>query len=68
MSCFIGPYQISKRVGEVAYIVILPPSLSNHYSVFHASQIRNYVPDPYHVIQMDDVELRENLTVEASSL
>jgi hypothetical protein len=27
--CFIGPYQITKKVGEVAYQVALPPSLSN---------------------------------------
>ncbi|XP_073219904.1 uncharacterized protein [Cicer arietinum] len=37
---FIGPYQILKRVGNVAYQIALPPSLSNHHSVFHVSQLR----------------------------
>ena len=61
---FIGPYQILERVGKVAYRVALPPHLSNLHNVFHVSQLRKYVPDPSHVIQMDDVEVRENLTVE----
>ena len=34
---FIGPYQISERVGEVAYLIALPPSLSNLHDVFHVS-------------------------------
>ena len=65
---FIGPYQITKRVGEVAYQVALPPSLSNLHSVFHVSQLRKYVPDPSHVIHMDEVQVRENLTIEALPL
>ena len=28
------------------------------------SQLRKYVPDPSHVIQSDDVQVRDNLTVE----
>ena len=37
---FIGPYQISERVGTVAYRVSLPPHLSNLHEVFHVSQLR----------------------------
>ena len=61
---FIGPYQISERVGKVAYRVALPPNLANLHDVFHVSQLRKYVPDPSHVIQMDDVQVHDNLTVE----
>jgi len=61
---FIGPYQISERVGTVAYRVGLPPHLSNLHDVFHVSQLRKYVSDPSHVIQIDDVQIRDNLTVE----
>ncbi|XP_050897728.1 uncharacterized protein LOC127104592 [Lathyrus oleraceus] len=68
MLCFIGPYHILKRVGEVAYGVNLPPSLSNLQCVFHVSQLRKYVPDPSHIIQMDDVQVRDNLIVKASQL
>ena len=47
---FIGPYQISERVGEVAYQIALPPSLSNLHDVFHVSQLRRYIADPSHVV------------------
>lgn len=57
-SRFIGPYQIFKRLWEVAYRVTLPPSLSNLHSVFHLSQLWKYVSDPSHVIQLDDVQVK----------
>jgi len=41
---FIGSYQISERIGTVAYRVGLPPHLSNLYDVLHVSQLRKYVP------------------------
>ena len=36
-SCFIGPYRISERVGNMAYRVDLPPNLLNLHDVFHVS-------------------------------
>jgi len=42
---FIGPFQILKRVGPVAYQIALP-----------------------HVIELDDVQLKENLTYETLPL
>src|ERR1051325_7148683 len=65
---FIGPYQITSKVGKVAYRVALPPNLSNLHDVFHVSQLRKYVPDPSHVIEMDDIQVRENLTMETMPL
>ena len=53
---FIGPYQISERIGTVAYRVGLPPHLSNLHDMFHVSQLRKYVADPSHVIPRDDVQ------------
>ena len=32
--------------------------------MFHVSQLRKYIADPSHVVQADDVEVREDLTVE----
>ncbi|XP_050878307.1 uncharacterized protein LOC127082125 [Lathyrus oleraceus] len=64
-SKFIGPYQISQRIGVVAYRVALPPDLSNLHDVFHVSQLQKYIRDPSHVIKMDDVQVRDNITVEA---
>lgn len=61
---FIGPYHILQRVREVA----LPTYISNLHIVFHVSQLRKYVHDPSHVIPLDDVQVRDNLTFETSPL
>lgn len=66
--CFIGPYQILKRVGKVSYRVALPLSLLNLRSFFHVSQLRKYVHDLSHVIPLDDVHVRDSLTFETSPL
>ncbi|GAU20900.1 hypothetical protein TSUD_120920 [Trifolium subterraneum] len=67
-SRFIGPYQISERVGKVAYRIALPPSLANLHDVFHVSQLRKYVKDLSHVIESDDIQVRDDLTVETIPL
>ena len=59
---FVGPFEIVEKV--VAYRIALPPSLSNLYDVFHVSQLRKYMYDASHVIQVDDLEIRDNLTIE----
>jgi len=52
---FLGPYQISQRIGPVAYGIALPPQLANLHSVFDVSQLRKYVFDPSHVLEVEDV-------------
>ncbi|KAK8554298.1 hypothetical protein V6N12_031263 [Hibiscus sabdariffa] len=59
---FIGPYRILERVGTVAYRLELPPQLSRIHNVFHVSMLRQYSPDPSHIIQVQDVELRPDLS------
>jgi len=61
---FVGPFEIIEKVGVVTYLIALPTSLSNLHDVFHVSQLRKYVYDASHVIQMDDLEIRDNLIVE----
>ncbi|XP_058733203.1 uncharacterized protein LOC131604805 [Vicia villosa] len=58
--------KLRKRIDEVAYWIALPPSLVNLHEVVHVSQLRIYISNPSHVIQMDDVQGRDNLTIEAS--
>ena len=47
---YIGPFEILKRVGIVAYRLALPLSLSCVHEVFHVSMLRKYTPDPTHVV------------------
>ncbi|XP_052725957.1 uncharacterized protein LOC128194408 [Vigna angularis] len=61
---FIGPYQILRKIGPVAYELALPPQLSNLHSVFHVSQLRKYIANPSHVLELEDVQLRPDRTLE----
>ena len=60
---YIGPYQISRRVGEVAYKLDLPPELSGVHSIFHVSMLRKYLTDVSQVIPIQPKELREDLSM-----
>lgn len=57
----MGPFEILKRVGSVAYQLALPPQLFNLHDVFHVSQLRKYVPDNSHVITPESVQLKDNI-------
>ncbi|KAK9020307.1 hypothetical protein V6N11_054796 [Hibiscus sabdariffa] len=59
---FIGTYCILERVGTVAYRLELPHQLSRIQNVFHVSMLRQYRLDPSHIIQVQDVELRPDLS------
>ena len=59
---FLGPFQILKHVGFVAYQMTLPPKLSNLHDVFHVCQLRKYTFNPSHLLEPESVQLREDLT------
>jgi len=61
---FLGPYQISRRIGLVAYKIALPPQLTNLHPVFHVSKLRKYAFDLPHVLEAKDTQIREDLTME----
>ena len=61
---YIGPFEIVERVGPVAYRLDLPEKLSRVHNVFHISMIRKYIPDPSHVLEAPEIELREDLSYE----
>ena len=58
-----GLFEILKRVGELAYRLSLPPSLSGVYTIFHVSQLRRYVPDPSHVLDHSELEIVPHHTI-----
>ena len=61
---FIGPYEILRRVGPVAYELVLPPELSRVHPVFHVSMLRKYIRDESQVLSYVPVELQDDLSYE----
>ena len=47
---YIGPFEVLKRVGEVAYELALPPGLSGVHPVFHVSMLKKYHGDGNYII------------------
>ncbi|KAA3473719.1 hypothetical protein EPI10_024078 [Gossypium australe] len=60
----VGPYHILKRVGPVAYQLELPPELDWIHDVFHVSMLRRYHFDPTHIVPVEEIDVRPDLTFE----
>ena len=54
-SRYIGPFEVLKRVGAVAYRLALPPGLSSVHEVFHVSMLWKYTPDPTHIVDWGEL-------------
>jgi hypothetical protein len=52
--CYIDPFLILARLGNVAYHLELPPTLPGVHNVFHVSQLKKCLKPPVDVI-VDDV-------------
>ncbi|XP_027169513.1 uncharacterized protein LOC113769243 [Coffea eugenioides] len=61
---YIGPFNILQQIGNVAYRLEQPASLSRIHDVFHVSLLKKYHPDPTHILPPEDIELDESLTYE----
>ena len=61
---FVGPYKVIQRVGNVAYKLELPLTLSRIHDVFHVSIFKKYHPDPSHVLRPEELEIDEHLSYE----
>ena len=64
LSRFIGPFEILKRVGTVAYRLALLPSMLGVHEVFHVSMLRRYTPDPAHEVDWGEIEVDTDGTFE----
>ncbi|XP_016195715.1 uncharacterized protein LOC107636736 [Arachis ipaensis] len=61
---YIGPFQILKRIELVAYRISL--ALSNLHDIFHILQLWKYTSDANHVLELESVWLREDLTLQVT--
>ncbi|KAL8100540.1 hypothetical protein AgCh_032700 [Apium graveolens] len=59
---YVGPFEILKRVGKVAYELALPPHMEHIHNIFHVSMLKKYNPDSRHVIEYEPIELQEDLS------
>ncbi|KAL8100056.1 hypothetical protein AgCh_032353 [Apium graveolens] len=59
---YVGPFEILKRVGKVAYELALPPHMEHIHNVFHVSMLKNYNPHSRHVIEYEPIELKADLS------
>ena len=62
--CYIGPFEIVKRIGPVAYRLDLPKEFSRVHNVFNISMLRKYISDSSHVLEIPEIELRDDLSYE----
>ncbi|XP_070017208.1 uncharacterized protein [Nicotiana sylvestris] len=59
---FIGPFELLRRIRDVAYKLALPHSLSSVHPVFHVSMLQRYIGIPSHVLDFITVQLDGDLT------
>jgi hypothetical protein len=55
--CFIGPYKILKKAGEMAYQLELPDHLSDVHDVFHVSQLKKCLRVPEEQLPMEELSV-----------
>jgi hypothetical protein len=59
---FVGPFEITQRVGKLAYRIALPPDLVGTHDIFHISMLRKYIANPDVIVEYEPLEIHEGLT------
>ncbi|XP_070029138.1 uncharacterized protein [Nicotiana sylvestris] len=65
---YIGLLEALERVGEVDYMLTLPPSLSKAHIVFYGSMLRKYYEDLPVVLDFNSMQLDKDLTYDEESV
>ena len=60
---FIGPYEVSERIGPMAYLLALPSELAKLHNVFHVSMLRRYRSDESHILPEQDVQVTSRFVI-----
>ena len=61
---YVGPYEILKRVGEVAYESSLPPELASVHLAIHVSLLKKCLGDPASILPIEGLGVGEDLSYE----
>ena len=59
---YVGPYNILKRVGKVAYELELPAELAAVHPAFHPSLLNKCVGDPASIVPLESVAVKDSLS------
>ena len=59
---FVGSFEITQRVGKLAYRIALPPDLVRTHGIFHVSMLRKYITNPDVIVEYKPLEIQEGLT------
>ena len=61
---YIGPFQVLKRKGTVAYHLELPEQLLGVHDVFHVSQLKKCLRVPEEQLPLEELDVQEDLSYE----
>ncbi|XP_052880510.1 uncharacterized protein LOC108468263 [Gossypium arboreum] len=57
-------WKLVRQIGPIAYQLELPPELNQIHDVFHVSMLRRYRSGPSHVVGVEEIKVRPDLTFE----
>nr|GEW97592.1 putative reverse transcriptase domain-containing protein [Tanacetum cinerariifolium] len=60
-SMYVGPFEILKRVGHVAYQLRLPEELSSVHDTFYVSNLKKYLADANLNVPLDEIKVDKTL-------
>ncbi|WMV58239.1 hypothetical protein MTR67_051624 [Solanum verrucosum] len=63
-SLYIGPYIISKRIGNATYELELLPELPTVHLVFHILMLKKFMDHPSLIIPTENIGIKDNLSYE----
>ncbi|GKE60614.1 putative reverse transcriptase domain-containing protein [Tanacetum coccineum] len=59
---FVGPFEIIKKVGPVAYRLRLPEELNGVHDTFYVSNLKKCLADPTLQVPLDEIQVDAKLT------
>ena len=59
---YVGPFEITERIGDVAYRLRMPPQLSYVHDVFHVLMVKNYTHYSSQVLPYAEIPLQPDAT------
>nr|GEX46642.1 hypothetical protein [Tanacetum cinerariifolium] len=58
---FVGSFEITERIGPIAYSLRLPEKLNGVYDTFHVSNLKKCLADPILQIPLDEIQVDAKL-------